>query len=197
MDDQQPATVPSEQAPEPIETPSPLPRRRTRWVAGITAATAVLALGGVGGYAVGERVHSPSSTASPQQDSANSLPFGGAPPSDGTQPDLGATGTDNGTTANASQTTGLVRIMTTLGYQDGEAAGTGMILTSDGEVVTNHHVVAGATSIKATVMSSGKTYNATVVGSDTKDDVAVLQLADASGLTRSPPTARFRVWAMP
>ena len=78
---------------------------------------------------------------------------------------------------------GLVRIMSTLGYQDGEAAGTGMILTSDGEVVTNHHVVAGATSVKATVMSTGKTYTATVVGSDTKDDVAVLQLADASGLT--------------
>ena len=184
MDDQQqPATV-------PIET-QPRPRARKRWVAGIAAATMVLALGGIGGYAVGERVHSSRATASPQQDSvlgndwrrqqdgADTLPFGGGSlPGDGTQPN-----TDTGTTATASQTTGLVRIVSTLGYQDGEADGTGMILTSDGEVVTNHHVVAGATTVRATVMSTGRTYTATVVGSDTKDDVAVLQLADASGLT--------------
>ena len=190
MDDQQqPATVPIEPAPEPIEA-QPRPRGRKRWVAGITAATTVLALGGIGGYAVGERVHS-GTTASPQQDAvlgndwrrqqdgAGTLPFGGGSlPGDGTQPN-----TDTGTTATASQTTGLVRIVSTLGYQDGEAAGTGMILTSDGEVVTNHHVVAGATTVKATVMSTGRTYTATVVGSDTKDDVAVLQLADASGLS--------------
>ena len=188
MDDQQqPATVPIEPAPEPIEA-QPRPRMRTRWVAGITAATTVLALGGLGGYAVGERVHS-GSTASPQQnaalgndwrrqqDGAGTLPFGGGSlPGDGTQP-------DTGTTATASQTTGLVRIVSTLGYQDGEAAGTGMVLTSDGEVVTNHHVVAGATTVKATVMSTGKTYTATVVGSDTRDDVAVLHLVDASGLS--------------
>ena len=58
-----------------------------------------------------------------------------------------------------------------------------MVLTSDGEVVTNHHVVEGATSIKVTVMSTGKTYTAEVVGTDASDDVAVLQLADASGLS--------------
>ena len=95
MDDQQPATVPSYRAPEPIEAPPQLPRRRKRWVAGITAATMVLALGGVGGYAVAERVHG--TTGSPQQDSAlgndwrqqqdgaGTLPFGGGSlPGDGT-----------------------------------------------------------------------------------------------------------------
>ncbi len=117
-----------------------------------------------------------------QQDGAGTLPFGGgSSPATAPSP-TSAHGTDTGTTATASQTTGLVRIVSTLGYQDGEAAGTGMVLTSDGEVVTNHHVVAGATTVKATVMSTGRTYTATVVGSDTKDDVAVLQLADASGL---------------
>ena len=55
-----------------------------------------------------------------------------------------------------------------------------MVLTSDGEVVTNHHVVDGATSIKVTVMSTGTTYTAKVVGTDAKDDVAVLQLVGAS-----------------
>ena len=67
-------------------------------------------------------------------------------------------------------------------YDGAAAAGTGLVLTSDGEVVTNHHVVAGATSIEVTVMSTGDTYTAKVVGTDTTDDVAVLQLEDASGL---------------
>ena len=67
-------------------------------------------------------------------------------------------------------------------YDGAAAAGTGMVLTSDGEVVTNHHVVEGATTIKVKVMSTGTTYTAKVVGTDATDDVAVLQLEDASGL---------------
>jgi S1-C subfamily serine protease len=90
---------------------------------------------------------------------------------------------DTSTRATASQLRGLVRIVSTLKYDGGEAAGTGMVLTSDGEVVTNHHVVAGATSVAVTVMSTGKTYSAQVVGTDTNADVAVLQLQGASGLT--------------
>jgi S1-C subfamily serine protease len=68
---------------------------------------------------------------------------------------------------------------TVLGYQDGEAAGTGMVLTSDGEVLTFNHVVEGATSI--TVLGTGQSYATSVVGTDPTDDVAVLQL-DAAGL---------------
>ena len=75
-----------------------------------------------------------------------------------------------------------MRISTNLKYENGEAAGTGLVLTSGGEVVTNHHVVAGATSIKATVMSTGRTYTAKLVGADSTADVAVIQLAGASGL---------------
>ena len=86
-------------------------------------------------------------------------------------------------TATASQIAGLVRIQTTLGYEDGEGAGTGMILDSSGEVLTNRHVVQGATKITATVMSTGKTYTATVVGTDAKADVAVIELEGASGLS--------------
>jgi S1-C subfamily serine protease len=77
---------------------------------------------------------------------------------------------------------GLVDIVTTLGYQNGEAAGTGQVLTSTGEVLTNNHVINGATSIKATDIGTGRTYTAKVVGYDKTGDVAVLQLQNASGL---------------
>ena len=92
--------------------------------------------------------------------------------------------------ANSKELTGLVRISTTNAYDGSGAAGTGMVLTSAGEVVTNHHVVEGATAVTATVMSTGRTYTARVVGTDARADVAVLQLEDASGLdTVSTATA--------
>jgi S1-C subfamily serine protease len=77
---------------------------------------------------------------------------------------------------------GLVDVVTTLGYQSGKAAGTGMVLTSTGEVLTNNHVIDGATSIKATDVGNGRTYTAKVVGYDKTHDLAVLQLQNASGL---------------
>lgn len=83
----------------------------------------------------------------------------------------------------ASQTDpALVDVVTTLGYQHASAAGTGMVLTPDGEVLTNNHVVAGATSIKVRDVGNGRTYTATVVGYSEANDVAVLQLRGASGL---------------
>jgi S1-C subfamily serine protease len=60
-------------------------------------------------------------------------------------------------------------------------AGTGILLTSDGEVLTNNHVVEGAAQISVTVTGHGTT-TATVVGVDPTDDVALLQLEDVSGL---------------
>jgi S1-C subfamily serine protease len=77
---------------------------------------------------------------------------------------------------------GLVDIVTTLGFQRAQAAGTGMVLTSSGEILTNNHVIEGATSIRATDIGNGQTYRAKVVGYDRSHDVAVLQLQGASGL---------------
>jgi S1-C subfamily serine protease len=77
----------------------------------------------------------------------------------------------------------VVVIDTELDYQSAAAAGTGLILTSDGRVLTNNHVVEGATSITVTIVSTGTEYTAEVVGTDATDDIAVLELADASGLT--------------
>jgi S1-C subfamily serine protease len=56
------------------------------------------------------------------------------------------------------------------------------VLTSNGEILTNNHVVNGATKISVTDVGNGKTYSATVVGYDDSHDVAVLQLQGASGL---------------
>ena len=78
-----------------------------------------------------------------------------------------------------------------------------MVLTSTGEVLTNNHVIDGATSISVTDIGNGKTYKATVVGYDKTKDIAVLQLQNASGLqtvnlgdsstvTRGPERRRHR-----
>jgi len=78
---------------------------------------------------------------------------------------------------------GLVDVVSTDGLQQATSAGTGIVLTSNGEVLTNNHVIQGATSIKVTDIGNGRTYTATVVGYDASHDVAVLQLQNASGLT--------------
>jgi S1-C subfamily serine protease len=78
--------------------------------------------------------------------------------------------------------TGVVVVETRLAYQRGQAAGTGMVLTSSGEVLTNNHVIRGATSIRVSVPGTGRSYAAKVVGYDISDDVAVLQLSGASHL---------------
>ena len=83
----------------------------------------------------------------------------------------------------------IVDVNSQFGYQGSAGAGTGIILSSNGEVLTNNHVVEGATRITATD-SNGKTYDATVVGYDPSHDIAVLQLQGASGL----PTAKLGDW---
>jgi S1-C subfamily serine protease len=182
--------VPESAAPE-ILSPAPRPKRRH----------VVLTLGAVGtvGLAAGMLVGvetagttSVAGQASPA--SGNSVGSGFQPGSWGWSGAGGwssggsgsgsASGTaqTTGTAATAAQSVGVVEIDTVLGYQDARAAGTGIVLTSDGEVLTNNHVVDGATGITVTVAGTGRTYTATVVGTDPGDDVAVLQLGNASGL---------------
>ena len=74
-------------------------------------------------------------------------------------------------------------VTSTLGYQEATAKGTGIVLSSDGLILTNNHVINGATSITVTDIGNGKTYKATVVGYDESHDIAVLRAAGASGLT--------------
>jgi S1-C subfamily serine protease len=77
----------------------------------------------------------------------------------------------------------IVDVNTVLGLQNARAAGTGILLNSTGLVLTNNHVIAGATDIKAVAVTTGRTYQASVVGYDRTHDVAVIQLSGASGLT--------------
>ena len=84
--------------------------------------------------------------------------------------------------AAAALTTGVVDVTTTLGYQNGAAAGTGMVLTSTGEVLTNNHVIRGETDLRVIDPSTGRSYAATVVGYSVTRDIAVLQLKGASHL---------------
>jgi len=80
-------------------------------------------------------------------------------------------------------TTGVVLIDTVINYIDGEAAGSGFILSSDGIIVTNHHVVAGSTDVKVTIASTGQKLEAEVLGYDITEDVAVLKLPHLTGLS--------------
>jgi S1-C subfamily serine protease len=170
----------------------PAPHRRTKL--GI-AAGALGALGIAGGVVLGVQTGGSAGSVA-QQPAAYSEPvvlgrggFGGygGGGTFGTfgQGGTGSSGSTTSTaagTATADQVVGVVDIVTTLGYSGGEAAGTGMVLTSDGEVLTNNHVVEGATSIAVTVLSTGEQYTATVVATDPTDDVALLRVSGASGL---------------
>lgn len=64
-------------------------------------------------------------------------------------------------------------------------AGTGMILTPDGEVLTNSHVVENANRIRVTLFGETRQRSATLIGRDPSNDLALIKIDDASGL----PTA--------
>ena len=73
-----------------------------------------------------------------------------------------------------------------------------MILTPDGEVLTNNHVVAGASSVTVTLFGQTKALPAHVVGTDPSDDLALVQIDHASDLPPSRSATRPRPgWATP
>ena len=184
-------------APPAVVAPSTQRRRRRRVVAGLVAGAVALTIG-IGSIAVatdGSGGSSSDHTAASAPIGAGNpfaqgglIPQGQAPQYGGPAP-AGPGGTSNGAagststgTATAAQQVGVVDINTVLDFGTGAAAGTGMVLTSSGEILTNNHVIDGSTSISVTVVSTGRIYTATVVGTDPTDDVAVLQLNGASGL---------------
>jgi S1-C subfamily serine protease len=100
---------------------------------------------------------------------------------------MAATGGSGNTILTTAQVAGqtnpgLVDVVSTLGLQQAASAGTGLVLTPSGEILTNNHVIKGATSIRVTDIGNGRSYPAKVVGYDQSKDIAVLQAVGASGL---------------
>jgi S1-C subfamily serine protease len=176
------------------------PMRRSRAVAlGAAVAAAVLLLGTGLGYAIhGGSTSVNAAARTPSSGSSGSTPLGPGSTSGSTPGGTtGSGGSSSGSGGRTSAAAGspsnmtsiaatvdpeLVDINTKLKDENEAAAGTGMVLTSGGLVLTNNHVIDGATTITATDIGNGKTYQATVVGYDRSHDVAVIQLKGASGL---------------
>ncbi|WP_037836296.1 S1C family serine protease [Streptomyces sp. NRRL S-244] len=95
----------------------------------------------------------------------------------GTNVSQSSTGTVSGVAEQVSPS--VVRIDTSTG--SGQGTGSGIVVTADGEIVTNNHVVDGATEIQVT-MSDGKKYTAKTVGTDPDKDLALIKLQGATGL---------------
>ncbi len=191
-DQPRPAGMPIFEAlPPGSELPPPTPpagptsgspaRSRRRWVMAVGAMVVTAALaGGVTGWAsarVSEREAAPTTTAAGVTQAANLT-------LSGTRLDVA------GVLAKVGPS--VVSVQTQITQQrgpfvaQGEGAGTGIILSADGEVLTNAHVVADATSITVTLPGETTARTAQLVGSDAAADVALLRLRDVSGLTPAP-----------
>ncbi|MEC3980445.1 S1C family serine protease [Amycolatopsis sp. H20-H5] len=160
-------------APNPLFTqpqPQPAPAKkkggRLAMLVGATALGAAL-IGGVGGAAIIGVSGSPAATGSTSQVVTGQQVSNTSP-------------TDVSAVA-AKVLPSVVQVNVTL--QQGEAIGSGVVLTADGRILTNAHVVDGAVGDVTITLSDGTKYQASVVGADTKADIAVLQAKNASGLT--------------
>ncbi|MFF0160244.1 S1C family serine protease [Streptomyces sp. NPDC005263] len=145
--------------------PAPAPKKRTRGPLALLAAVAIVAaaIGGGTAYGIQELTGNDAAVTS-SSTSTNVVPSS-------------AKGTVSGVAKAVSPS--IVEINAT--SNAGESTGSGVIITSDGEIITNNHVIAGADTVKATT-SDGKTYTAKVVGTDSKKDLALIKLENASGL---------------
>jgi S1-C subfamily serine protease len=172
------------------------PRRRPGRSLAIAAGVGLLLVAAVAGGLVGHALTdsagstTASSAGNPSagggSNPGNGSGFGSGFPYSGGSGSTPPTGSGSGPSDAAAIASrvdpGLVDINTIVDYGQAQAAGTGMVLTAGGEVLTNNHVIEGATSISVTDVGNGKTYSATVVGYSVSSDVAVVQLTGASGL---------------
>ena len=145
----------------PAPPPAP-PPRRGRWVAALVALLAALV---IAGSLIGLNAGAQHTASLPTAVSSTPIATSSGTTAVGSVVDIN-------TSAHVLGADGL----TPLG------AGSGMILTPDGEILTNNHVVEGASGIQVTIPGHGNE-TATVVGVDPTDDVALLRLNDVSGLS--------------
>ena len=151
--------------PSPPASPAPPPPsawRLTPVLAGLIGLVAGAAIG----VPVGVAHRHPS-------DTNNGLPFAPAPR---------ATAPSSGDIA-AKADRFIVDITSQLAVQNATAAGTGMVLTSSGDILTNNHVIVDAASITVTSVTTGARFRASVVGTDPTQDVAVIRVSPSTPLT--------------
>ncbi|MGW7208793.1 S1C family serine protease [Streptomyces sp. NPDC054837] len=141
------------------------PKKRTRGPLALLAAVAIVAAAIGGGTAYGIQELTGNDTVTSSSTSTNVIPSS-------------AKGTVSGVAKAVSPS--IVEINATL--SSGSSTGSGVIITGDGEIITNNHVISGASSIKVST-SDGKEYTAKVVGTDSAKDLALIKLENASGLT--------------
>jgi S1-C subfamily serine protease len=152
-------------------------------------------LGGSGGYGYGSGSGLSGGWSASGGGLSGGDPFGGSYTGGSDGGSAGGSAGSGTTAASTAESKGVVLIDTQLGYQSAEAVGTGIVLTANGEVLTNNHVIEGSTSITVDVPSTGRSYSATVVGDDPSDDIAVLKLQGASGLATATVDASERIAA--
>jgi S1-C subfamily serine protease len=110
---------------------------------------------------------------------------GGFGPGSGSNSGSGVSNSQEQAIANAVEP-GVVDIQSSLQYVGGTAEATGMVISSNGLVLTNNHVIVDTTGLTATLVSNGHKFTARWLGYDKTDDVSVIQLQDASGLRTVP-----------
>jgi S1-C subfamily serine protease len=172
--------------PPPYMPPSPAPRPTWgRWLAvGTIVATILAAGGGIGiGFTMSQYLHSSHATQNAALPKTNEPSTSTAPISP-VNPSPVQNGTLNAQAIAAKVDPAIVDINTIIQTSSGggAAAGTGMIITSSGEVLTNNHVVDGSTSISVTIAGHAGTYTAHVIGVSPTADVALIQIEGVSGL---------------
>jgi S1-C subfamily serine protease len=178
-----PASYEAFGATPPWAPPSPPPPQPSFWnrvAAFVVLIAVVAAAAGAGiGFSLARAInpHQTANALSPES------PITAAPPSTGSGSGSGS-GSSNSVASKVNPA--IVDINTTLG--NGQAAGTGMIISPTGEILTNNHVVSGSTSISVTVQGRSQEYSAHVVGVDVSQDVAVIQIDQN---VSSLPTVRF------
>jgi len=178
---------------EPLSPEGPKPPLRKRLMLASSALTLVIAAG-LTGFFIGHANQNTTNAVAKVGTTPPQFPTGGygGYGNSGGYPNTPATPAGNTPAPAVNSAAGkiaasvdpaLVDITTQLSLGQGTAAGTGMIVSKKGLILTNNHVIAGATSISVRDVATGKTYKATVVGYDVTSDIAVLQLKNASNLT--------------
>ncbi|MET9444466.1 trypsin-like peptidase domain-containing protein [Streptomyces sp. NPDC006610] len=142
-------------------------RRPARGAGALLAAVAVVAAAVGGGTAYGIQELSGSDTVAAAGSTGGSTSV--------------VPSSQKGTVAGVAAAVGPSIVEISATSNAGESTGSGVIITSDGEIITNNHVVSGASEITVTT-GDGKEYDAEIVGTDSGKDLALLELADASGL---------------